>query len=493
MKKNLLCAVILFLCIAFPCVVNADDNTVRIGLEKYFKGVSSITVNNNDLNVINSDKSYDVDTNGGYTVKTISKNYYCITDFYDTYNEAVDKVADFTGYSCIPALTDKGWNVYITTDKKPDIDVTSIKTGSNAVVFSNGGKNIFIADCSVPVQISSDSGVVDLGECKYRDNIEINVNGGTITAINVIDKEHYLYGVINSEMPASWSIEAQKAQAVAARTYIAATGNKHDIYDLCDNTNCQDYNGIAKESELGRQAVDETAGIEIYYDDEPISALYFSSDGGATQNSEDVWLSEVPYLRGITDEYEKECMEWTRTFTYSELTDICRAKGYNIGTVNKIVPEYNDKGICMSITFYGTNGSKTVSKEEVKTVFSVSNDGSLISRNFKIDGADSVEIPSVYIVGKDENTNILLNNIIAENSFGETIKIENSVVASAADGDKTIISAQQQNGNNDSITINGRGYGHGVGMSQYGAKAMAEAGFSYDEILKYYYSGIEVK
>lgn len=493
MKKGLLFIFVLFICSAFPYMANADDNTVRIGLEKYFKGAASITVNNNDINIIADGKSYDADSNDPYTIKIISKDYYCVKDYFDTYNDAFNKSSEFVGYNCIPALTDKGWSIYIAADKKPALQVDPVKTGSSAVVFSAGGVNKFIADCSEPVQISSDSGIVDLVQCKYRDNIELNINNGAITAVNVIDKEHYLYGVINSEMPSSWHLEAQKAQAVAARTYIAATGNKHGIYDLCDNTNCQDYNGIEKESDIGRHAVDETAGVEIYYNDEPISALYFSSDGGATQNSEDVWLSEVPYLRGITDEYEKECREWTRTFTYSELTNICSAKGFNIGAVSRVTAEYNDKGICLSLTFYGSKGSKTVSKEDVKTVFALSTEGSLISRNFKIEGSDGLKAPTVYIIGKNDNTSASLNDTVAENSVGETKKIQSSAVVSSSGGNTTNLSAQAQSGSKNSITINGRGFGHGVGMSQYGAKGMAEAGYKYDEILKYYYKDVEIK
>ncbi len=467
MKRKLFCALTALMCLMFTVIANADENnTVRIGLEKYFSGVSSITINNSDVNVIANNKSYDADISGGYTIKAISKDYYCLNEYFDTYSEAYEKTSQFAGYSCIPALTDNGWSVYITKDKKPGGDLKEIRTGSYAAVFSNNGKNIFIADSASPVQVSSDSGIVDLVSCQYRDNIEINISGSSITAINVIDKEHYLYGVINSEMPASWPLEAQKAQAVAARTYIEATGNKHDKYDLCDNTNCQDYNGITKESELGRQAVDETAGIEIYYDNEPISALYFSSDGGATENSEDVWISEVPYLRGIVDEYEKEYKEWTRTFTYSELTNMLSAKGYNIGSVNRVMAEYNDRGLCYGITFFGSNGSKTITKEEIRTVFSASKEGSLISRNFIIEGDGSADVPDVYIAGKDDNSSISLNSIVAVNSLGETVKIQNSAVASSSGGNTTNISAQQHTSNTNGITIIGKGYGHGVGMSQ---------------------------
>lgn len=469
------------------------DNTIRIGIEKYFKGVSSITITNSDVNVYVKGIKHPVALNGGYTMSHISKNYYKLNGEFSTYSEAVSKTASYTGYSCIPVLNDNGWSLYFITDKKPNGEFTSVQTGSFAIVFANNGVNKFITDTSSPVQISSESGIMDLKKGKYRDKLELFVSSGIITGINVIDIEHYLYGVVNSEMPSSWPLEAQKAQAVAARTYVIATGCKHNIYDLCDNVNCQDYNGTAKETEIGRQAVDETASMEIYFNGEPISAVYFSSDGGATQNSQDVWLSTVPYLTGIKDEYEKECKQWERTYTYSQLTNICSAKGFGIGTVNKISAEYNQYGLCTGLTFIGSSGSKTVTKDEIRTVFNVSSEGSLPSRNFVLDTGESTTVPSVYILGKDGSNTVALNNIVAENSVGENSKIDNSVSTYSSNGNKSTIAAQTTKASTTGVTMKGKGYGHGVGMSQYGAKGMAEAGFKYTDILKYYYTGVDIK
>lgn len=466
------------------------QGTIRIGLEKYFKGVGSITATNNDINVIANGKSYDVSMNGGYNMKHISKSYYKLSEKFNSYTDVKNRTTAYTGYSCIPAVTDNGWSLYFTTDKKPSGNLTSVTTSANAVVFANNGKNIFISDTTSPVQISSDSGILDLQKCKYRDNLELYISGNAITGINVIDQEHYLYGVVNSEMPSSWHLEAQKAQVVAARTYIAATGNKHKIYDLCDNTNCQDYNGTTKETENGIKAVNETAGKVAYYDNKPITAVYFSSDGGATFNSEDVWMSKVPYLVGFADSYEKECKQWNRTYTYSDITNMCNAKGFKIGTVNDITAKYNANGLCIELTFKGSSGSKTVTKEEIRTVFSAAKDGSLPSRNFVVNGGKT-QVPNVSILSKDGKSTMPINSIVAENSIGENNSIQNSVVAYSSDGSKNTISTQSSNSN--SITIVGKGFGHGVGMSQYGAKAMAESGKNYIDILKYYYKGIEVR
>lgn len=493
MKIKISIYISLFLSIFMIYTVKADDSIVRVGLEKYFNGVSVISVNNNDLNVIVNNKSYDV--TGEYTIKAISKDYYSVIDTFDTYNEAKKSLTQYTGYNCIPALTDNGWTIYIAADKKPLVEVNNIKTGNHAIVFAQNNVNEFIIDSQNPAQISSDSGIVDLGKCKYRDNIELYVKGSSITAINVIDIEHYLYGVINSEMPSSWPLEAQKAQAVAARTYVVATGNKHGIYDLCDNTNCQDYNGTAKESQNGIKAVDETAGKEIYYNDIPISAVYFSSDGGATHNSENVWLSEVPYLRGKIDEYEKEYREWERTFTYSELTNICNSKGYNIGSVNNVTAEYDNNGLCLGLTFVGSKGSKTVTKEEIRTVFSTSDEGSLLSRNFIIDNGSFTSLPqTVYVLGSNGKSTAVIDNTVAKNSMGESTQVKDNLFVYSSTGKTTISSQDEPKSSSDTkITLKGKGYGHGVGMSQYGAKGMAEAGLDYLEILNYYYTNVDIK
>ncbi|MGN1318246.1 MAG: SpoIID/LytB domain-containing protein [Lachnospirales bacterium] len=492
MKKFCL-GLIFVICSLFMVSVSYADDNVRVGIEKYFKGVNSISINNNDVNVYVNNKAYSVAENGGYTMSHISKNYYKLNSNFSTYSEVVENMTSFTGYSCIPVLNDDGWSIYFTTDKKPNADVASVTTGSFAILFSNNGVNKFITDTSSPVQIDSSSGIMDLQKASYRDKLELFVSSGLITGINVIEREHYLYGVINSEMPSSWHIEAQKAQAVAARTYIVSTGNKHKYYDLCDNINCQDYNGTAKETENGRKAVDETRGMVAYYNNEPISAVYFSSDGGATQNSQDVWMSAVPYLIGIKDEYEKECMEWSRTYTYSDITSICNTKGFGIGSVNKVEAEYNDLGICVGLTFVGSSGSKTVTKEEVRTVFNASSEGSLPSRNFVIDSGEEVTVPTVYTLGKDGTNSVALNNIVAENGAGEGNKIENQASTYNSSSGKGVISVQKSGSNSSKVVINGRGFGHGVGMSQYGAKGMAEAGYKYTDILKFYYKGVEIK
>ena len=480
MKLKYLCIFSALLTLGFTYSTYAQD--IRVGLEKNYKNIASVTINNDDLNIVTEDSSYDI--GGSFTISPINGVYYYTDKYYDTYKDAV---AEATAQS-IPAFTDNGWCLYYyeNTDNS-----NSIETSGNAAVFKSMGESRFIANTSEPIAISSDSGIVNLGEYSYRDNIEINIDNGLITLINIIDIEKYLYGVINSEMPASWDLEAQKAQAVAARTYVVATGNKHILYDLCDNTNCQEYSGVNNETEAGRQAVDETKGLEIYYNDEPITAVYFSSDGGATQNSEDVWLSEVHYLRGKLDEYEKECKIWERSYSYSQLTDICNSNGFNIGSITDVSGEFTDTGLCLELTFKGTKGSKTVTKEEIRTMFSVTDEGSLPSRNFTINGSNNTTTDSsVYVIDNSSSQSNSLSSVVVLDKDGNKVNVENAAIISK-DGTSTLNNENTTSSSNG-FNISGKGYGHGVGMSQYGAKAMAEEGFDFEEILKYYYTDIEI-
>lgn len=474
--------------------VNAYADTIRVGLEKNFKSVASITVSDENMGVgIGDSIKYKV--SGTYTVKPVSGNYYHTEKYYNTYDEAYGHLSDYTGYNCIVTLTDSGWTIYVRTDGKK-LNLTSANTNAYCVGFASNGTYKFLVDGSNPARVNSGDGVINAGSNAYRDDIELYRSGGTLTGINVIDEEKYLYGVINSEMPSSWSKEAQKAQAVAARTYMKQNKGKHKIYDICDNTHCQDYNGTKKETEAGIAAVNETKGLCAYYNDKLITAVYFSSDGGATLDGAEGWGNETPYLVGKKDTYEKECKEWTREFSYAELTNICSAKGFNIGNVISVAAQYDENGLVTALTFKGSKGEKTVKNDTIRTVFSASNGGSLLSRNFIVtSGATTVTNgQSVYIVSSKGNTKEINGSVSAQNGNGKKGELGKSYIVESNNGAKRIDApTSTTTGKAGVVTLTGKGYGHNVGMSQYGAKGMAEAGYNFKEILSFYYTGIDIK
>lgn len=474
--------------------VNAYADTIRVGLEKSFKAVSSITVTDEAMKVSVGDGSkYNV--GGTYTVKPVSAQYYHTEQYYDTYEQAYSHLSDYTGYNCVVVLSDNGWTIYVRTDGKK-LDLKSASTKAYCVGFASNGTYKFLVDGDSPARVSGADGVINAGSNSYRDDIELYRSGSTLTAINVIDEEKYLCGVINSEMPSSWSKEAQKAQAVAARTYMKQNKGRHDNYDICDNTHCQDYNGTKKETEAGITAVNETKGLCIYYNDKLITAVYFSSDGGATLDGVEGWGSETPYLVGKADTYEKECKQWTREFSYNELTNMCSAKGYNIGNVISVVPQYDSNGLVVALTFKGSKGEKTVTNDSIRTVFSASKDGSLLSRNFTVASGATTQTSgnSVYVVGVEGSTKEAKGSVSAQNASGQKGTLGKSYVVEGNNGSKRIDApVTTTTGKAGVVTLTGKGFGHNVGMSQYGAKGMAEEGYNFRDILNFYYTGIEIK
>ncbi|HEX6037157.1 SpoIID/LytB domain-containing protein, partial [Longimicrobium sp.] len=160
---------------------------------------------------------------------------------------------------------------------------------------------------SGPVVLTSSDGLVTIGGAPYRGVAEVRINsGGTLAGINELPMEQYLYGVVPRELPPTVydELEAQKAQAIAARTYAMRGLGKRssDGYDLLPTTSDQVYGGYAAEHPVSTQAVDETSGLVATYNGQLIEALFFSTSGGTTANNEDVYNSApLPYLRGVID------------------------------------------------------------------------------------------------------------------------------------------------------------------------------------------------
>ena len=265
--------------------------------------------------------------------------------------------------------------------------------------------------------------------------------------IEEINIDEYLYGVVSSEMPANFELEALKAQAVVARTYtiyqcINNVG-KHENADICDDsTCCQAW--ITKEDRLARwdvneaesnwnkimEAVNSTSGKIITYEGNPINAFFHSNSGGVTESSINIWGGiDYPYLKSVETAGEEAYTQYNSevTFTKDEL-------------LNKIKEIYQDCVIdysqenCIQILEYTTSG-------RVKTI----------------------KFGNKEIAGTEARTLLGLRST----NFSFSI-------------------------NGDNITFSVTGYGHGVGMSQTGADSLAKSGSNYEEIIKHFYTGVEI-
>jgi stage II sporulation protein D len=142
-----------------------------------------------------------------------------------------------------------------------------------------------------------------LGSHHYRGAIQIDVTGGRLRAINVVNLEQYLYGVVPSEMPYTWAPEALKAQAVVARSYALAS-RRSGAFDLYPDTRDQVYLGLDHEEPSTNAAVDATASSVVLYNGQVAKTYFYSSSGGRTAAAQDVWGTAVPYLVSVPDPYD---------------------------------------------------------------------------------------------------------------------------------------------------------------------------------------------
>ena len=273
----------------------------------------------------------------------------------------------------------------------------------------------------------------DIGSM-YRGNLILKkFDTNKFVLINELGIEEYLYGVVVKEIGAYAPKEAIKAQAVSARTYLISHKNLFSKYgfDVTDGTNQQVYKGYSAEDEKVNLAVDETKGLVIFYDNVPIKAFYFSSSGGVTENSENVWTQKVPYLVSVKDLHEsnrKDAITWSVKYKKDEIENLLIKRNIDIGELQDIrIVEKSKSGRVIELQYVGSNGNYTYKKNEVRSLLSLKS--------------------QLFYIEKQ----------------------------------------------GDEYTFVGKGYGHGVGLCQIGAMGMADAGYNFKDILKHYFTGIEIK
>jgi stage II sporulation protein D len=270
----------------------------------------------------------------------------------------------------------------------------------------------------------------------YRGGVEIVKDKGSLLVINELNVEEYLKGVLNEEISAKWHPESLKAQAVVARTYALYQKGmrKNNLYHMKDTTADQVYGGVRNENEMTNKAIEDTKGIVLTYRGKFAKAFYHSISGGITEDVTDVWGGEGEgYLKGIKCEFDKDApnYHWETEIDNVDLEIALLKNGIKVDGLFSIEPT--------SFT-----SSKRVSELQIRHRNGVE----------KISGVNFRKI-----IGYDEIKSTLFRIKKNEGSF----------------------------------VFYGRGSGHGVGLCQWGAKGMAERGYSFIDILKYYYPGIEIK
>ncbi|MFN4245828.1 MAG: SpoIID/LytB domain-containing protein [Brevinematia bacterium] len=314
------------------------------------------------------------------------------------------------------------------------IFINGIPFGSEVNVrLTNNG--IFVNDISVGtnVEVFSDGNMIFDG-IEYRGFFRLIAKQKYIFVVNVVNLEDYLESVVPSEVPALWPMEVLKAQAIVSRTYALRKmiENKNKDYDVFASYKSQVYSGTKRIHPRSSRAVRETEGIVILHSNEIINAFFHANSGGLIESPEIIGINSVPYLKPSIDKFSKETFRsyWTLVISQDEfLKNVFGVKNLRLVHIN--IPNRMSSG-------------------SVKVIEIVATDGKVNKTNFlKIDKFREI-FPSIL-----------------SPKFEVEIKGKD-------------------------IFFRGYGWGHGVGMSQWGAREMSLQGYNYREIIKYYYKDVEL-
>ncbi len=535
-KKIMLLTAIVMLCssiVNITAFAYTVPETIHIGLSNI---VSAITLSNKSINVgAEENGTYvsggTIKSEKGFTFSAGSGTYGAVSLYYDNYESAKQNAATIA--NALPAYTGGGkWQIYVSgmtgeqVRQKTGLPAENVSSVSNMILVQSGGKTMFITNMITPQfgAADNDTGVITINNKEYRGKIQpTRVNGGSIIPVNAVSIEEYLYGVVPSEMSPSYAEEALKAQAVAARTYaikkMDMKVHENKGYDLCDGTHCQSYKGKSAEFPATNAAVDATKGLVIYHKGEPIEAVFFASSGGYTENSEDIWTAPLPYLKAVPDVYEVDTNTWTKKITAAQLTNLASAKGDNIGQVtDMVISKVSLGGRIQELKLVGTKGTKVLTRDQVRTYFSSLN-GSFPSKMFTINGkgggpkttvsmntrqlsdvsdatnvtnSSEESIADNYVIGSDsllfpelETYNTTPTNV--SNNVTSAVMQRNVTVTGASSG------AVSTNNGTGVFVIEGKGNGHGAGLSQKGAQGLALQGSDFLSILYHYYTDVTIE
>src|SRR5512132_826021 len=248
---------------------------------------------------------------------------------------------------------------------KPGKGYVAKQKGSGVVVRSKKGR--VIARCGPAMTAAGAPTVTVAAKGTYRGSLEVRASSSGLDAINVVDLEDYVRGVVSKESPASWPPEELKAQAVAARSYGISTA-AHGTFDVFDDTRSQAYGGVAAETAKTDQAVAATHLQVVLYRGKVAQTFFFSTSGGHTENNEFSSLGfgqpPIPYLRGVDDPYEVDAgspyEHWKRKLSFGRMSSAMRGLGLRGKLRNIVVTQRGSSPRIVHANLVGSGGTTTV-------------------------------------------------------------------------------------------------------------------------------------
>lgn len=392
-----------------------------------------------------------------------------------------------------------------------------------SVQITAAGDHVNIAGYSflMPIRITS-SGYLKFNGRTYRGSFLITQKGGLL---NVLDVEQYLYGVLPAEVGASWHTQALRAQAICARTYVLKRSmTRMDRgYDVVDTDADQVYRGQGIETAKTNQAVQSTVGEIVTYGNEIADTYFHSDSGGHTADIHDVWGQNIPYLTGVPEvvSYKSPTSTWSTKISATKIQSaITKLTGTDIGTIREVqVSEVDDGGRAITMNFIGAKGSKTVKASQFRTAvdprtlrstmftpsggaFSVQDTltpSGIVARTSRPVASDGMSFEEKQALAKMTAEGVftttelidMLTNPSKQKSYYQTGLNRTGKTAQPVKPKNKYGYSIEKSGND--FVFYGRGWGHGVGLCQWGAMAMAEQGWSAEKILAHYYPGTAVR
>lgn len=305
-----------------------------------------------------------------------------------------------------------------------------VRAGGSGTALVNGSR------VSLPLRLYPKGRFIQVNGKPYRGSVEVAAREGQALVINEIEIEAYVAGIINNEISSKWPEEVLKTQAVIARTYAVYNMRRNNglPYHLESSVMGQVYGGASSEDSASIRAVRETRGEILVFEGEPALTVYHSNAGGMTESASDVWLKGYPYLVPVESPFDEAAPKylWEFAVPAESLGEALSRAGHDIGR-----PE--------DITVIETTAAGRIRFLSVRDR----------------DGRDA------WLSGEDLRKALGYSSL--RSTIFEVVKSEGGFI------------------------FRGRGSGHGVGLSQWGAKGMAENGYSYRDILRHFYPGTELK
>ncbi|MDR3231694.1 MAG: SpoIID/LytB domain-containing protein [Synergistaceae bacterium] len=452
-------------------------------------------------------------------------------------------------------LADGVSSIKVTSDgslKLTDAASKTLSPGKSAVLTRSGSSaTVDKTKASLPIRISS-SGLLGYNGRKYRGAFLITRE---FVLINVLDVEDYLRGVLPAEASSKWPAEYLKIQAIISRTYGVRQSLNRSArgYDVGDSTSDQVYRGAGVESAATDRAIRETEGEVVSYGNELAFTPFHSDSGGHTAANAHVWGKNLPYLTGVKEPvtYRSPNFEWTVKIPASQMQTALTKAGVSVGKLREVrVAEVDAGGRVVNFTFVGSSGSSSIKASQFRTAVgpNVLKSTMLTGEAPAVKGAAGeddfdelwespessdknaalpaapVPTSSIPLTGGEEArlTRMTIDGIFSSAELmdmlanpekrkgylylgiqrgsgagkdaprAETAKVPlpRSLPGASMPALRSGQVIREENGG---FTFRGRGWGHGVGLSQWGAQALVGAGWTAERVLEYYYPGTVVR